>query len=150
MPQFDSSTFSSQIFWLFISGLSLIFFVRLVLMPRVESIFKNRKDFLDKEQESIRVLEKQLADIKSERQKEVQIAEEKAYKFLLSVKKDLEIEKKKYVSLLEDKMSSKVASFEDALSKRAAVAKDEYAKNVENYINIVKQDVTSSGMNDVK
>lgn len=150
MPQFDSSTFSSQIFWLFISGLSLIFFVRLVLMPRVESIFKNRKDFSDKEQESIRVLEKQLDDIKAERQKEVRIAEEKAYKFLLSVKKDLEIEKNKYVSSLEDKMSSKVASFENALSKRTAVAKDEYAKNVESYLNIVKQGVTSSGMNDVK
>ncbi len=145
MPQFDSSTFSSQIFWLFVSGFALVCFVRFILFPRVEIIFKNRKKFLDKEQESIRALEKQLNDIKTKRQEEVQIAEKKAHDFLLSVKKDLEIEKKQHVDLLEKKMNDKVAAFESLLSKKTATAKVEYEKNVKSYLNIVKQDVTSNG-----
>ena len=95
MPQFDPSTFSSQIFWLLVSGLALILFVRFVLIPRVNIIFQNRKNFLDQEQQSIHALEEQLNNIKTKRQEEVQIAEKKAHDFLLSVKKDLEIEKAK-------------------------------------------------------
>lgn len=144
MPQFDSSTFSSQIFWLFVSGFALICFVRLVLMPRIEIIFNNRKNLLLKEQESINALEKQLEDIKSGRQKEVHLAEQKAHDFLLLIKKDLDVKKKQHIDLLEKEMHEKIATFEDNLSKKAIVAKEDYKKNVEHYRDIITQKVTYS------
>ena len=150
MPQFDYSTFSSQIFWLFVSGFALVFFVRFVLLPRIEIIFKHRKNFLDKEKEAIRALEKQLSDIKVKRQEEIQIAEEKAHNFLLTVKKDLEVEKKQYVDSLDEKMNDKVASFERLLTKKTIAAKAEYAQNVENYLSIIQQEITSNGSAHVK
>ena len=145
MPQFDPSTFSSQIFWLLVSGLALILFVRFVLIPRVNIIFQNRKNFLDQEQQSIHALEEQLNNIKTKRQEEVQIAEKKAHDFLLSVKKDLEIEKKQHIDLLEKKMNDKIVSFETELSQKSATAKEEYAKNLDSYLSIVQQDVISDG-----
>ncbi|HCU07337.1 MAG TPA: hypothetical protein DIC42_07180 [Holosporales bacterium] len=145
MPQFDSSTFSSQIFWLLVSGFALICFVRLVLIPRIEIVFKNRKNFLQAEQESINALEKQLADIKIERQKEVHLAQQKAHDFLLLVKKDLDTKKKQHIDLLEKEMHDKIISFEAKLSKKTLVAKQDYKKNVEHYTDIIKQEVTYSG-----
>lgn len=145
MPQFDSSTFSSQIFWLFVSGFALICFVRLVLIPRIEMVFKNRRLFLQAEQESINALAKQLADIKIERQKEVHLAEQKAHDFLVLIKKDLDAKKKQHTDELEQEMHDKIASFEKNLSKKTLIAEQDYKKNVEHYTDIMKKKITYSG-----
>ncbi|MDR1208217.1 MAG: hypothetical protein LBJ89_02600 [Holosporales bacterium] len=43
LPQFDSSTFSSQIFWLLLCSLFLLFFVRGVFLPRVVYVLEMRE-----------------------------------------------------------------------------------------------------------
>jgi F-type H+-transporting ATPase subunit b len=150
MPQFDSSTFSSQIFWLFVTGFALICFVKFVLLPRIEIIFKNRRNFLHEEQESINALENQIENLKVERQREIHLAEQKAHDFLLLIKKDLDVKKKQHIDLLTKEMQEKVASFEESLSKKALAVKEDYKKNVEQYIETIKEKVTYSDGNHVK
>ena len=42
MPQFDFSTFSSQVFWVFVSFLGLFAFMYWVIVPNIQQIFENR------------------------------------------------------------------------------------------------------------
>ena len=42
MPQFDFSTFSSQVFWVFVSFLGLFIFMHWVIVPNIQQIFENR------------------------------------------------------------------------------------------------------------
>ena len=42
MPQFDFSTFSSQVFWVFVSFLGLFAFMQWVIVPNIQQIFENR------------------------------------------------------------------------------------------------------------
>lgn len=49
MPQFDASTFLSQIFWLMISFGALYALVSYVFLPRISTVLKNRVDVIDDE-----------------------------------------------------------------------------------------------------
>jgi len=42
MPQFDFSTFSSQVFWVFVSFLALFALMQWVIVPTIQKIFEKR------------------------------------------------------------------------------------------------------------
>ncbi|MDR0631033.1 MAG: hypothetical protein LBF66_00445 [Holosporales bacterium] len=43
LPQFDSSTFTSQIFWLLVCSLFLLFFIKTVFLPRIIYVYEMRE-----------------------------------------------------------------------------------------------------------
>jgi F-type H+-transporting ATPase subunit b len=47
MPQFDFTTYSSQIFWFSICFAILYLAVYFIITPRVQEIFDNRKKIID-------------------------------------------------------------------------------------------------------
>jgi F-type H+-transporting ATPase subunit b len=47
MPQFDASTFSSQLFWLFICFSTLCFFMARFILPKIGSNIQRRKTYID-------------------------------------------------------------------------------------------------------
>jgi F-type H+-transporting ATPase subunit b len=47
MPQFDFTTYSSQIFWLLICILAIYFSMAKIVLPRIADIFERRKENID-------------------------------------------------------------------------------------------------------
>jgi F0F1-type ATP synthase membrane subunit b/b' len=49
MPQFDFTTYSSQIFWLSICFAILYYFLQIIIIPRIDGIVRERKTKIDKD-----------------------------------------------------------------------------------------------------
>jgi F-type H+-transporting ATPase subunit b len=60
MPQFDFTTYSSQIFWLALCFSILYFFVSNVILPRIREIQKERKSTIDGDLSATHATEKEL------------------------------------------------------------------------------------------
>lgn len=65
MPQFDITTFSSQIFWFAICFFVLYFFLSKILLPRIREIVENRKNVIDSDLTDARTLESEIAALKN-------------------------------------------------------------------------------------
>ena len=63
MPQFDFSTYSSQIFWFSICFAILYFFASKIILPRIRDILGDRKVVIDTDISYAKNLEDQIADL---------------------------------------------------------------------------------------
>ncbi len=99
MPQFDFTTFSSQIFWLVICFFALYFFISSIILPRINEIFGQRKNVIDADIKEFKILEKEIAEIK-----------EKS----LKINKEADV---KYRNLIEESLKKSSFLKESELSK---------------------------------
>lgn len=60
MPQFDPSTFISQLFWFSVCFTSLYFFIKKVFLPRVEEIIKERELVIAADSEELKNVQSQI------------------------------------------------------------------------------------------
>ena len=85
MPQFDFSTFPSQIFWLAVTFVTLYFLLSMLVMPKVGAILTERQEKIEgdlakaeelkvKTEEAIAAYEKALADARAQAQAEIKKA----------------------------------------------------------------------------
>lgn len=65
MPQFDFTTFSSQIFWLLVCFITLYIFVSKVILPRITSIIASRNKIIDSDKSAAHKLDSQIDDLTS-------------------------------------------------------------------------------------
>ena len=56
MPQLDSSTFASQVFWILVGFILVYLFVAKMLVPRIENVLKKRDDLVNDAMEDARQL----------------------------------------------------------------------------------------------
>lgn len=110
MPQFDFTTFSSQVFWLVICFSALYFFISLVILPRVNEIFDQRKNVIDADIKEFKILEQEIAEIK---EKSLKINKEADYKYRNLIEESL----KKSSSLKENELSRFKENSQNILEK---------------------------------
>lgn len=80
MPQLDPTYFGPQLFWLFVSFITLLIGMRFIVLPRLDIIFKKRQKLLDEKLVKIQELEKNAEHMSVEaksRLKEVQVESKK-------------------------------------------------------------------------
>ncbi len=65
MPQFDFTTYSSQIFWFLICFVTLYATVRIIILPRIRNIIAARKNIIDSDKSSAHKLETQIEELHS-------------------------------------------------------------------------------------
>lgn len=63
MPQFDFSTYSSQIFWFGLCFAVLYWFLAVKILPRIADIIASRKSVIDKDVADFDKLEAEIAEI---------------------------------------------------------------------------------------
>lgn len=87
MPQFNFTTYSSQIFWLLICFSVLYLVIRNVVIPRLHHTINNRTSVIDRDVDEaqkfyneIEDLNQQIHSIKSQAQTEAQAMIEQSYK----------------------------------------------------------------------
>lgn len=65
MPQFDFTTYSSQIFWFSICFAILYFAMNFVILPRIKNIISERKNLIDSDVLSAEKLDDQITEIQT-------------------------------------------------------------------------------------
>ncbi|ABK46161.1 ATP synthase F0 subcomplex B subunit [Magnetococcus marinus MC-1] len=83
MPQFDSSTFSSQMFWTVISFVALLLLLKKFVVPAISDVLEARASRIEEElkaaenerKEAAALLVDQRAEVKAEREKIAQLLE---------------------------------------------------------------------------
>ncbi len=66
LPQFDSSSYFSQVFWLFICFIVLILAFKRYFVPRMDYLLARREAYIEKTDESAQKLEKEIAAMNEE------------------------------------------------------------------------------------
>ena len=85
MPQFKTNTFPSQIFWLVITFSALYIFISLVILPRIRSNIRLRKNKISNNLERALALKNEMEKLAEEYNAKVEEATEKNNALLKSV-----------------------------------------------------------------
>ncbi len=128
MPQFDFTTYGSQIFWFALCFAILYFFLANVIIPRVRAIVEDRKTTIDGDVDFAKSLEASIDDLKvraSNSLKEAAIRHKMALDIAV---KDSVIAREKALHDLKDK-SDKMA--EKSKQEIANMIKNSQEKNKE-------------------
>ena len=134
MPQFDTSTYSSQIFWLFVSLLILITFLKHILIPKLELIFQLRHFRFQDEQKKINNLKNQIDKIKASQEKAIDTAKTDVSNLIQKTRNELEQEKENQIKKINLEIQANIAEFKNQLKWQ----KQEFAENnKENLVDIL-------------
>ena len=85
MPQFEANTFASQIFWLIITFSALYIFISFVVLPRIRSNIRLRKNKISNNLERALALKNEMEKLAEEYNAKVEEATEKNNALLKSV-----------------------------------------------------------------
>ena len=78
MPQFDASTFASQIFWLAVTFVALYFVMARVVVPRIAEVLEARRRRIEANLEKAAALKKDAAAALAAYEKAIGVAREQA------------------------------------------------------------------------
>lgn len=118
MPQLDTSTYLSQIFWLLLTFLSLWFFMSWFIIPRIEDILEQRRRKIDGYIQKAEKINKQALQSLEKYEKALKKAKNKADERIEQNKNDLaKIISEKHTEI-EDILNRKIADNEYTLTKQ--------------------------------
>lgn len=84
MPQFDLTTYSSQIFWFAICFLTLYICLAKILLPRINSIISQRKNVIDADNSAAKTLQSEIDELQKKKN-EILTAANQKYKNALDI-----------------------------------------------------------------
>ena len=128
MPQFNTFSFPSQLFWLILSFSMLYVFITFVVLPRLRSNIRLRKNKISNDLERADAIRNETEKIISEYNKRIESSKEKAN---ILIKNTL----KKTV----DDFNNQIIALRHQNEKRIQKTENElflYKKNIENEINL--------------
>jgi F-type H+-transporting ATPase subunit b len=102
MPQFDTSSYPSQIFWLLLCVGFLFFFIKYIFVPRMNLILKKRQETIDEYlNQSEKMTDKKIETLR-EYEKELGKNREKAMLAREKQLKNFEEKKEKKIAILRE------------------------------------------------
>lgn len=137
MPQFDISTFSSQIFWFGLCFITLYYFASAIILPRIRDILEERKNAIDSDITSTQSLENDIEKINKEtallRQKATDSYQEKldqATQEAAAKKEELIEEVKNKIDVISKKSQDDLEKFIASTKDQSQSAAKELAQNI--------------------
>jgi F-type H+-transporting ATPase subunit b len=134
MPQFDPSTYSSQIFWFFVCFCFLVFFIKNKLIPKIDAIFENRYFKLQAEKKKIDDLIKEIEGIKVQNQKQIEQAHEDVENLIEKTRKEINQDKDLKVQRLNLEIQAHMTEFDNQLKWQMQEAKHRYEDDLKSYL----------------
>ncbi len=104
MPQFDFTTYSSQIFWFAICFSLLYCFSHFIILPRILNILKDRRHVIDSDLSSAQALEDKLQALQTKTDLIKKEASQKYQSKLEEVSKTALKQREKMIEELKEKM----------------------------------------------
>lgn len=149
MPQLETSTYLSQIFWLITSFLSLWFCMAWFIIPKIEDIMEQRRRKIDDFVQKAERFNKQALISLNKYEKALEKAKSDAKKTIEDNKKDLDANILAKRTQVEELLNKKIADTEIMLAKEkqeTLVAIDNLAMILATDI-LTKLDVQNIGLN---
>lgn len=138
MPQFDFTTYSSQIFWLLLCFTTLYLTLHFVILPRIHGIIAARKNVIDSDNSAATKLDEQIDEIHSKTEKLRQEASDKYQLKLDEVSKQALKEREKSVEELKEKIDSITKKSRGELKLFVEQANAKSAKAAEALVQTIK------------
>lgn len=134
MPQFDISTYSSQIFWLSICFAALYYSFSNIVLPRIRDILKERKSIIDSDKLSAKEIESQLEAINS-KTNDLRLEATSKYQIQLE-------EANKAASLKREKLIEELKNKIEVITKKSQEDLQKFVASTENQRQLAIQDLT--------
>jgi F-type H+-transporting ATPase subunit b len=134
MPQFDISTYSSQIFWLSICFAALYYCFSNIVLPRIRDILKERKSIIDSDKLSAKEIEFQLEVINS-KTNDLRLEATSKYQVQLE-------EANKAASLKREKLIEELKNKIEVITKKSQEDLQKFVASTENQRQLAIQDLT--------
>lgn len=118
MPQFDTSTFLSQFFWLVICLSILICAFVFVFVPRMNALLENRSRKVHHDLERAKALNQQIEELLKTREERIQFAEEKAQAIIRTTLLEMEDKKTRQFEKIESELNSTLESIKSSMEQQ--------------------------------
>jgi F-type H+-transporting ATPase subunit b len=125
MPQFDASTFASQLFWLFVCfGFVCFIYVRYVI-PRFNQTIEKRLHKVRYDLEQAQHLNEQIDALLTKHKMQIDEASKKAEDLISKTLEDLEAKKKLQLLGIQEDLSGHLAAMEQSVAQQSALMKQD-------------------------
>lgn len=144
MPQFDFSTYSSQIFWFILCFVVFYYFVSTKILPRIAKILEERKDNIQANLNKSEALNKDLTKINDEARglKDGALSEYKSN--IEKVKQDLKSEREKAIVDLKHNIEEINKNSKEQIAKFLDSSKDDFDKSVRVIVDVIVKKITKN------
>ncbi len=122
LPQFDATTFETQLVWLLLSFVVLFIIVSRMALPRVTKVLEEREERIATDLDTAERLRREAEDVKNAYEISVVEARRKAQETILSAKESIKADIAKAQAELDAKLGAKAAEAEANIAKARAQA----------------------------
>ena len=143
MPQFDFTTYLSQLFWFALCFATLYFFASLVILPRIKSIITNRNNLIDTDKSIANDLEGTAKSIFNEAEKNIQIANAEYISKIDQITKNAQADREKSLEKLKLEIDTKVQNSRQEIKKFIENSRNNNAKIIQEFVQIIKNKITN-------
>ena len=149
MPQFDVTTFPSQIFWLIVCFAILCIFMALHLAPRLATTLEGRERRLQEDWERAKTLSAEIEAMQTENRGRLRDSQEKAHHLMRGMSDKSHASKSARLKALDDELAAKMHQIRVGMEQDKQVIRDHMAMIVSQVITataprILGQSVTQS------
>jgi len=138
MPQFDISTFSSQIFWFALCFITLYLAVSKIILPRITAIIAARKNIVDADKLSAHRLDVQIDELTS---KTIDLRQHAGTNYQNKIDEALKkaaAEKEKNIEALKEKIEAMNKTSREELKSFLENSKTKSAATIQNLVQAIK------------
>ncbi len=115
MPQFDITTFPTQLFWLIVTFSTLYFVVARVVLPRFSSILEMRQSRIQNDLQKAEELQKEAAYLEAEHRRMQQDARNKAHAIVAEIRQQIQADIQAQNDSLKQEMDAVLQKTEQEL-----------------------------------
>ncbi|MES2252102.1 MAG: hypothetical protein V4482_00255 [Pseudomonadota bacterium] len=131
MPQFDTSTFISQVFWLAIClGMVIFCYVR-IFIPRFNKTIEKRLSKIHYDINQAKHMQEQAKLLFEENQKKLNDAQHRAEEQIKAALADLELKKKNQLAHIDDELASSLKAMSKSLERQQKALQETMAPHVD-------------------
>ena len=126
MPQLDTSTFASQLFWLVLSFVVLLWVMWKIVIPRIADVLQDRQERIDDDLEKAEKLRNESAEVLEAYEKTIADGRSQAQSILREASERMEAEAAERQAALAEKLSKQTAEAEARINS----AREEALANI--------------------
>jgi F-type H+-transporting ATPase subunit b len=141
MPQFDFSTYSSQIFWFSIFFALIYFFSSKIILPRIAKILHERKSIIDTDIAFASRLDIEINEIQAQNDALVSKANQEYQNKLSEVSKEAARKKEKMIEELKNNIDQKIEKSRNEIKGFLVTAKNSSSNAIDDIAGLIKQKI---------
>lgn len=141
LPQFDYTTYSSQVFWFLICFSILYFFISKIITPRISKIIENRANIINSDKSVAEELDEKILQIELKNAELLKSANEKYQQRIESVIKETSREKEQVLSDLKAKIDDMNQKSRQEIKDFVAQSQSRIEKSIQDLTNEINKKI---------